>query len=233
MKKIFITGTDTGIGKTVATAALNCALRKMGHSTFVMKPVQTGAFADNSKLYSQDLKFILNAAQQELNEEELNLCQPYLFRMAASPHLAAFAEKDVIIPEKIIKNAAIIKENYTPDYLLIEGAGGITVPLTTEYDTTELIQHLNAEVVLVTHTGLGTLNHTFLTLEHIKINQLKFAGVILNHTTPETTDIVKDNIAMIAKASGNNIIAEIPYFKNLDTESAESAKILDDILFTI
>ena len=161
MNGLFITGTDTGIGKTVVTGLLLALLRERGVRVRAMKPVQTGWPADN------DLTSI--------GEETTRLTMPFRYRLAASPHLAS--RNSVRIPPIERAARALAKES---DFLLVEGAGGLLVPLNGRETMMDLMRALRLPVLIVARAGLGTLNHAQLTVNELKRARVPIAGVVLN-----------------------------------------------------
>ena len=136
MKKatgIFVTGTDTGVGKTVVAAGLALVLKERGMKVGVMKPVATGCIGEGKRLISEDAVFLFEAAENEFPP----LVNPLRFRSPLSPNVASVIEKKEIPIEKILKAYRELQHHY--DYLIVEGIGGLLVPLTPEYYVANLI----------------------------------------------------------------------------------------------
>jgi len=208
-KTIFITGTGTDIGKTIVTAGIASISTSMGYSTATMKPVQTG-----SDDYKPDLEIISNIVPN-LYKLPAELATPYNFKLAASPHLASKEEGIIIDPKLIIKR---YNENLTHklDLLLLEGAGGVYVPLTENYLILDLISELKPKVIITSLAGLGTINHTLLTVEALKNAGVDIMGIVIN-MYPETPSLIeKDNIKIIEQISQIPILAVI---KKLNTDN--------------
>jgi dethiobiotin synthetase len=217
MKIFFITGTDTDIGKTRVTACLaEYFIRKKKLVTAVIKPIQTG-----TEDYPPDLKTIKNKAKG-LYPLPPELETPYSFPLAASPHLAARETGSLISPRKILSSISKIKKNPEIDILLIEGAGGIYVPITEKYMTFNLIKDIGAPVILVSDARLGTINHSMLTIEAMKNRNIAMAGFILNRVPPGPGIIEIDNRKIIEKLSGVPCIGTVP-----ESSSGFSLKISD------
>ena len=198
MKKplhFFIAGTGTGIGKTFFTAGFARFLCRHGFRTAVMKPVQTG-LAENC----DDLGFIKMVAPGII-DIPLELASPYRFKMPASPHLASRREEIKIDMKHIVSCYKSIRSEYNPDAVLIEGAGGLLVPLNKDEMMADLIRKFVMPVILVADAGLGTLNHTFLSLELLKKMKIPVRGIILNKYPVKPGLIEKDNIETIEKVS--------------------------------
>ncbi len=166
MKKgLFITGTDTSIGKTLTSALLVSALRQAGRPAGYFKPVQTGNENDS-------------ATVQRLSGLELEgLARPaYIFEMPAAPSRAAAAAGMDIDLEKIVAQWHELGDRYW----VIEGAGGLLVPITNRAATRDLVEALKVPLLIVTATRLGTINHTWLTLEAARRAEIPIAGLVLN-----------------------------------------------------
>jgi dethiobiotin synthetase len=209
-KGIFITGTDTGVGKTYVSVGLLKALKEMGHNVCPMKPVETGCGTLNRKLVPADaLKLICTA---EVNEP-LDLINPYRFRQSLAPAVAADLEGIRISRKKIISAFNKLSNKY--DITIVEGAGGIMVPVYRRYFFIDLIKDLNLPVLVVARPGLGTLNHTLLTLEAAKSRGINVLGVIINCSSKIKNDVsVQTNPEVIERAGGVPVLGIIPYFKN-------------------
>lgn len=203
MKTYFVTGTGTGIGKTYISALLAKAAVRAGLRTAVMKPVQTGMTdpADG------DLGEIRRKVPQILDIPSGLAC-PYCLAYEASPHLAAEKES-VEIDFAYIRECydRIVKE-YAPDVVFLEGAGGICVPVSAGVLTAELIKYLDFEVIIVAPAGLGSINHTLLSLEYLRNRDIRIAGVILNQFSIPPTEIELDNIRMIESFGRVRILAK-------------------------
>ena len=167
-KGIFIIGTDTDVGKTFTLGAMTYALKNEGKKVIPYKPVQSGG--------SGDTKYIKEICDLENDFNELNT---YTFEEAVSPHLASKMENVEISKDKIINHYKKLVDTY--DYVLVEGAGGVVVPLIdNNYFIYDLIKELDLDVVLVARAGVGTINHTVLTNEFLKLHNIKAKGIIIN-----------------------------------------------------
>lgn len=159
MKKIFVTGIGTEIGKTVVSAILTEALQ-----ADYWKPVQSGSENDSD---TRTVKSLITNPVSVFHPES------YLLKAPLSPHAAAALENITINLENIMLPI-------TSNHLVIEGAGGLLVPLNNKYLMADLIQHLEAEVVLVSKNYLGSINHTLLTVEALKARHIPITGIIFN-----------------------------------------------------
>lgn len=186
---LFVTGTDTGVGKTTVACALLAAARARGLRAAAMKPVETGC-ADPSDpsaaLIPADAMALEQAA---LGHAPSATPTSNVFRFAAplAPSVAAEREGGVVsIPA--IQRAADRIRSLAPDLLLVEGAGGLLVPLSNDADMTDLARALALPLLLVARDGLGTINHTLLTLEAAATRRIPVAAVILSAVQPGTAD---------------------------------------------
>ena len=201
----FVTATDTGVGKTFVTAGLAAALRARGRDVAVFKPVQSGALADDA---SGDAAL-------------LGADCVYAFRAPLAPLVAARVEGRQIELEPILERARELEREH--EILLVEGAGGLLVPLSDDLDVAGLATALGLPLVVVARAGLGTVNHTLLTIEAARARGLEVAGVVLNGDGDESTE---DNPALIEVRSGARVLARIPRL----AYPSDAAGYLDDLL---
>ncbi len=203
MKGFFITGTDTGVGKTMVTASLLAVLRAAGIAAAPFKPIQTGAIRDqDGRLRSPDLECCLNAVA--LNPEP-----------ACSPHLAAEQAGAAIDRGHARKIFDKLSGFY--EFILAEGAGGVLAPISRSMTMLDLMKELGLPVLLVARSGLGTLNHTLLSLAAIRDAGMDVAGVVINDANPaEWGAIEHDNPGIIERLGGTRIIGRIPHIAGID-----------------
>ena len=208
-RPIFITATDTHVGKTVATYVLGLLLKKQGVDVGVMKPVQCAG---------NDARFL---KEKLALQDDLSLINPVFAPEPLSPHLALRRAK-IKFDLKRVKNA--FKElSDRHDLLLIEGAGGLMVPLKNNYYNADLIRDLSAEVIIVSRLGLGTINHTLLTINQARAYGLKIKGVLFSDTNPNLKSIAeKTNPRETKKISGVPVLGIIPYLKSFDVKNVLS-----------
>ena len=219
-KCYFITGTNTDIGKTVITAGLSLVSSSLGLKTAVMKPVQTGI-----KEYEEDLN-VISRINPNLIKSDENLHSPYKFNLASSPHLAADMEGMVIDRRKIIKSFLELR-NTDIDTLLVEGAGGIYVPITGDYFMLDLIADLQIPVIIVTTTELGTINHTLLTINALRAARIETAGIVFNKVPKNLGLIARNNIDTIKKLGNVNELACVKLFE--ENSAGEYTQLLNEI----
>ena len=210
MSGIFITGTDTGVGKTLITGLLARAMAELGKSVITQKWVQTGVrnFADT------DIAIHLSLMKQNISRIEPFMSDiiPYCFKFPASPHLAAKREKQRIDPRKIER--AYLALCKISEVVLAEGAGGLMVPLTSKILFIDLAQKLQLPIVLVVHNKLGAINHALLSIETVRRRNLKLIGLIFNNAENQNVEILNDNVRTVASLSRENILGIVPYSQN-------------------
>lgn len=196
----FITGTDTGVGKTVISAALMIALRRQEKVCY-WKPIQTGIEADNDTL---TVSLLANCREEEIHDVGFRLERPL------SPHLSAKLSGTEITVEKTLQ---FIKDQEAGKFWIVEGAGGVLVPLNNTEMITDLMKALRLPVILVARSGLGTINHTLLTLEALRSRDLKILGVILNGEPN------RENCQAIKHFGKVKVLAEVPRFETLSSSN--------------
>lgn len=174
MTTLFLTGIDTDIGKSIACGALANTLLDSGHKIFTQKWVETG-----TKSGSQDLVTHQAIAQNNFNTKGNDLHSPYCFKYPASPHLSAKLENSEIDSAFLIKQTQELETQC--DHLIIEGAGGLYVPLNQDTLMIDLVAKLNLSILLVTSARLGSINHTLLSLEVCRHRNINVRAVIYNH----------------------------------------------------
>ena len=183
MSVLFISGIDTDIGKTYATGMIAKALMQQGINVITQKLVQTGVSVNSASGEMSIADDIVT--HRQLMGIALQRCDfnfttcPYRYEKPASPHLSAALANAVLDPEVITKSTQQLQENY--DMVLLEGAGGLLVPITEQLLTLDYIAEQGYPVILVTSGRLGSINHTLLSLEAIKSRGLEVHSVIYNH----------------------------------------------------
>lgn len=178
MPGLFIAGTDTGVGKTIVTAGIAGFLQKQDIDCGVMKPVESGTVFGAQESDAYFLKKVSGVS------DDLNLINLYTFKDPLAPGLAAEQEGVSIEFERI--SQAYQRLSQTHRHILVEGAGGLFVPLTSKQTIVDLIAYLQLPVLLVGRLGLGTLNHTLLSLEYLKQRKIPIAGVVFNNTSADS-----------------------------------------------
>jgi dethiobiotin synthetase len=202
----FVTGTDTGVGKTVVAAALCAALAARGARVAPFKPVVTGTQEPGR----HDHEVLAAAAGGGLDPGAV---APLTFGPAASPHLAAELAGRRIEPAALVAAARAAEDG--ADALVVEGVGGLMVPLTPGYLVRDLARELGLPVVVAARPGLGTLNHTLLTLESARAVGLRVAGVVLTPWPARPDRLQASNRETITRLGGVDV-GTLPPLESLD-----------------
>jgi dethiobiotin synthetase len=200
MRGIFVTGTDTGVGKTFVACALARALREAGVDVGVMKPIETGVPAAGP----EDARALRAAAGVE---DPLELICPVRFALPASPEAAARAEDRRVSLDAIRDAFDELARRHA--FVLVEGAGGLLVPIDAGTDMADLARALDLPLLLVARTALGTVNHTRLSLEVAEARGLEVLGVVLSHSTGPLPDGDLRNLAGLRERLGERLLLEL------------------------
>jgi len=203
VKGLFVTGTDTGVGKTVVTCALARGLRAAGIDVGVMKPVETGVPASGP----EDAQALMRAAGVG---DELDLVCPIQYAMPAAPEAAAAAEgaaSPVSSIDRIHRAFSTLSERHA--FTLVEGAGGILVPFDEKTTMADVAKRLETPVLVVARASLGTINHTLLTLEACASRGLDVIGVVLSHATGVLSEADTHNLEVLKRALGDRLLGEV------------------------
>jgi dethiobiotin synthetase len=217
----FITGTDTGVGKTVIAGAVIMALRLWGIRACGMKPVETGCSRVGDILYPSDGMFLKKIARME---EAMTRITPYCFETPAAPLVASEMEGRAI-------GIGIIKDEFnlllkTYGTIIVEGIGGILVPIKKDYFVIDLIRELNLPLIVVSAPYLGALNHTLLTVNYALKEGIRVSGIVINLSKPpEGTIAEQTNPSVLRKLSPVPLIGTFPYLASVTDEALEKAVI--------
>jgi dethiobiotin synthetase len=203
---VFITATDTGVGKTVATLCLGTLLRAQGLDVGVMKPVQCAG---------HDAQFLKKALSIK---DDIKWINPFYAPEPLSPHLAFRRAGIKFDPKRVLK---CLKELQTRhDIVLVEGAGGLMVPLAGGYYIADLIADLKAPVIIVARPGLGTINHALLTIAQARRRGLSVRGTVFCQTRPGRINLPqRTNPKEIEELSGVKTLGIVPYLKPLNPKN--------------
>jgi dethiobiotin synthetase len=191
LRGLFVTGTDTGVGKSVLAASVCAALAARGERVAAFKPVVTG-LDDEPGEFGHDHELLAAAANAGQAPEDV---APYRFGPPLSPHLAAELAGERIEPARLLEAAR------AHEPLVCEGVGGLMVPITTGYLVRDLAVDIALPVVVAARTGLGTINHTLLTVEAARTAGLRVAGVVMTLWPEEPAEIERSNRETIERLS--------------------------------
>ncbi len=217
---VFVTGTDTGVGKTVAAAALVHALAAKGLRVAPMKPIAAGATLADGGWANDDTRVLLEAAG--LGSERAADVTPILLREPMAPHIAADREGRVLSLDGIAEARSRLEAG--ADFLVVEGVGGFAVPLAEGLDTVDLARAFALPVVMVVGLRLGCLNHALLTVAALQARGLHLAGWIANRIDPAMARATENLQALRARIKAP-LLGMIPYTQNPQSERV--ARMLD------
>jgi dethiobiotin synthetase len=210
MRGLFVTGTDTGVGKTEVACALVSGARAAGLDVGAMKPAQSGATPGEAS----DAERLREAAG---GADPLELVCPYQFAPPLAPGVAARLAGVEISLARLLEAARALASRHAA--LVVEGAGGLLVPLTPTQTFADLAVALGLPVLVVARAGLGTVNQTALTLEALRARGLVVAGVVLNRTVAGDDPSVPHNAGEIERLGGVRVLATLPYLRDIDARA--------------
>lgn len=201
MFSLLITATDTGVGKTVVTAALIAEARRRGMDAVPMKPSQTGCVWAGGRWIAPDLEFCYEMSGYRPPSVEMGLACPFPFVPACSPHLAAMmAGRRVSLASIAYRHRRLCEAH---DLVAVEGIGGVRVPLNTQDTMLDLMAALRLPVLLVVRTGLGTLNHTLLSLDVLRATGIPLLGLIAVRSITGAMSVLEQDNLEFMEQRGN------------------------------
>ncbi len=213
MNGIFVTGTDTAVGKTVVAAGIAGAMRRDGIDVGVMKPVATGVPQKNG-FKSFDAELLARKAGATDPEREIN---PVFLPLEASPLVASrMLGIDIKLDEVFLAFERLSSKH---DFVIVEGIGGIMVPIKNEYFVIDMIKEMKMPVLIVSWATLGTLNHTLLTVRTCKEHGLDVTGVVVNGVRDDNV-VEKNTGEIIHELTGAFVIGSIPLVNAFDKDDA-------------
>jgi dethiobiotin synthetase len=196
---VFVSGTDTGVGKTFVSCALARGLREAGVDVGVMKPVETGVPPSGP----EDALALREAAAVD---DELELICPLQYAMPAAPQAAARAEGRAVSIARIDEAFAVLQLRHAA--MLVEGAGGLLVPFDSATTMRDLARRLGLPILLVARASLGTINHTLLSIEACQRDRLDLLGVVISHSAGALSKADAANLEILREALGSRLIGE-------------------------
>jgi len=205
-KGIFITGTDTGVGKTIIAGGLARVWLKNKKRIGVMKPIESGCVRSGDGLLPHDALFL---KKMSYSTDDLDLINPYRLESPLAPSIAAELEGVEIDLKKIRRIYQQLDLKY--DFMLVEGAGGLLAPLYKTFNSADLIRLLGIPMLVIARNTLGTINHALLTVEYARSNGLTILGIIINNLSVTPDLSTKTNSQVIKKLSGLPLLGVIPY----------------------
>ncbi|WP_227935310.1 dethiobiotin synthase [Alkalihalobacillus deserti] len=213
MRGFFVTGTDTGVGKTVISGGIAGVLKDEGMDVGVFKPMLSGMKRDDPESDSYWLKKL---SKTSLTLEEIT---PFQFDEPLAPGVAQELEEKHIGLEDIVKHWNVIREKH--EFFIVEGAGGISVPLGKGFLVSDVIKALNLPIIIVARPNLGTINHTFLTVEYARKLGITVSGIIINGMS-ETPDLAEQTSPKVMEEMcAVPILGITPKIKEVTVESSK------------
>lgn len=240
-KGIFITGTDTGVGKTIVSAAIIRALVKKGIKVGAMKPMETGCTKTEDRgqrtedrLLPSDGIFLREMAEMD---DAIDLVTPLRFEHPLSPMAASDLEKKPVALHKVFSAYETLSKKY--EFMVVEGAGGLLVPITRikgtrrkVYYMSDLIKDLKLPMIVVTRPVLGTINHTLLTINESIREEIKVVGIVINYSCQaENTAAEKTNPDALRELCPAPILGILPYIEDIKLKSIEKLSDCIDLSF--
>lgn len=226
---VFITATDTGVGKTLISASLAWKLSQQYDKICVMKPFATSDKVFSKKFYSKDLYLLSKSINLTEDQSYLN---PYFYRLPASPYMASKILKSK--PPSIttaLNKFSYLKKKY--NFIIVEGIGGVMVPINQKYNLVDFIKLTRLSVIIVTLPRIGTINHTLLTIQKCKDHNIHIKGIIFNKM-PEKPDIVMESTpSFIERMTKIPVLGIIPNYKYLKFNANTFKNISDKIRYPI
>ena len=211
MNSIFVTGTDTDVGKTCVSAAMANYFREKNIDVGVMKPFASGYKATADSV-SEDVEILMKYSQ---THDSIDLVNPYYFEIPTSPYDACKQLNLEIDISKVIDSYTQLASIH--DMVIVEGIGGIMTPISKNYFVSDLISDLNLESIIVTGTKIGSVNHSMLTYEHARQKNLKFKGFIINQNVADGYDL-SNMKHQIFGLTGHKVFGAIPYVEPFSIE---------------
>jgi dethiobiotin synthetase len=212
MKGVFITGTDTGVGKTIIAAAIGRAVTGLGYSTAVMKPVETGCRRDGPVLVPHDGSFLLDMSGSDIPLSDVT---PYRFETPVAPLVASETEGLEINTDLILDTFYRLSSRH--DFIIVEGVGGIMVPVRDDMLIIDLIKAMDLPVVIVAMNKLGMINHTLLTVNAALDRGITVKGVIINSPSLPTGDMAEEtNPSVLKRLLKVPLLGEFPYLEGIN-----------------
>lgn len=212
-RAVFVTGIDTGVGKTVVCGLLARYLSDKGCRVITQKWVQTGSAGFPKDI---DIHLRLMGRSRRQISDYLSYAAPYNFKFASSPHLAARLQKKRINPARIKSSFRLLSKEF--DFVIVEGTGGALVPLDEKTLVIDMAEELNLPVLIVAKNRLGAINHTLLTIEAVRARHMKILGIIFNSSyRNENKVILNDNPKIIRALADEAILGNLSWLKDRDS----------------
>ena len=211
MKSFFVTGVDTGVGKTVFTCALAHTLHSSGIDVGIMKPFATG-LSRTGQYKSEDVELLIKYSGVSDPQQLVN---PYFFEIPASPYMAAKKLGKTINIDTVLSSFERLESIH--DVVIVEGIGGIMTPILKDYFVADLIKDLHLDSILVTSTKIGSVNHALLSIDACKKYGIRITGLVINEADSgyDVNDLESDLVSL----SGVDVICKIPHVSDIESAS--------------
>ena len=216
-KGLFITGTDTGVGKTLVGTGLLALFKERGMNVGVIKPVESGCRLENGHLIPEDATLLKEAAD---SQDDLDIINPYALEAPLAPALAAERERVEIRLEKIVKAYEILISRH--DIVIVEGVGGFLAPLFGDYFVADLAKEWGLPLLVVAEARLGTINHTLLTLANARGRGIPVLGIVMNHTSSQQGLAESLNASALRRWAEAPFLGSIPFLPGFDIEAVKT-----------
>ncbi len=225
---IFITGTDTGVGKTFVTCSLAALLRDLGYRVGVMKPAESGCSERDGDLFPEDAASLKEASG--CNEPIEKIC-PYRFAEPLAPSIAAARAESRIEIDHLLDVYREISSKY--DVTLVEGAGGLMVPILPSYTFCDFARVCDLPILVIAANRLGAINHLLLTLEHAMCKDLSVLGYVLNCPTSERSLAAETNREVLSNLIGVPCLGELPFLPTAEAHGFPADQFEKDFAFNL
>lgn len=213
MKGFFVTGTDTGVGKTIIACGLAAVLEEKGLNVGVFKPFLSGISRDDP---TSDTSLLKEMSKTSLSHEDIS---PFAFKAPLAPYVAGKREGKSVRLKDVLNHWEKIKEKH--EYFIVEGAGGISVPLGKDFLVSNLIKEMQLPIVIVARPNLGTVNHIFLTVAYAKSLSLKIAGIVINGVSDHPDLAEQTNPQLIKELCDAPLLGITPKLKHLTKKNIQ------------
>ncbi len=215
MKGIFITGTDTAVGKTVIASAIVRVLKARGISVAVMKPIESGCRREGDVLIPSDGVMLKEMAENDITLEEVT---PFRFENPLAPMVASEIEGTEVDERVIYDTIKELQEKY--DYIVVEGVGGLMVPVKEGLMIVDIVRDTGLPLLIVASNRLGVINHTVLTVEAAKRRGIDIIGVVLNTPNPLRDDIsLETNPLVLRRVLEVPLVGVFPFVNSISKEN--------------
>ncbi len=211
-KSVFVTGTDTGVGKTLVTGLLGRFFSERGVRPVPQKWIQTGSSGSSEDIASH--LNLMGKTKREF-EDHLRHMAPYVLNFPSSPHLSARLEQKTIDVEKILGSFRVLEDRF--DAVIVEGTGGLMVPIDHEKTVVDIWKKTGLPAVVVAENRLGAINQTILTVEALKKRDISILGIVFNQVSKrENEAVLKDNPVIVSELTGEEVLCSLPYSEDHD-----------------